>query len=52
MVPPAESTDTFDMSAASKALAWAQLWDSNDILGMVKFQVSDSGRQMHWGTPH
>jgi hypothetical protein len=45
MVPPAESVDSFDMCAASKALAWAQLWDSNDILGTVKFQVSDFGRQ-------
>ena len=29
----------FDMSAAAKALAWAQLWDGNDVLTVVKLQV-------------
>lgn len=39
VLPSTDNTGSLDMSTAAKALAWAQLWDGNEVLSKVKLQV-------------
>jgi hypothetical protein len=38
MIPPS-SSKPMDAEATAEALAWAQLWDSSDVLTNLKLQV-------------